>query len=380
MPWKDVSLMNQRKELVLLALTEGANRRELALRSGISAKTLYKWLARYQDLGEAGLHDINRRPQSNPLRTDAAVEQRILQLRQHHPSWGGRKLARRLLDLGQTDVPSPSTITAILKRHGHICDDPAQQKTAWQRFEHPEPNQLWQMDFKGHVPNEHGRCHPLTVLDDHSRFSLCLAACDNEQSETVKTRLTKILRHYGLPRRMTMDNGSPWGTAQGGDYTSLTVWLMQLGIQVSHSRPYHPQTQGKDERFHRTLKAEVLQSRRFIDNAHAQREFDRWRQIYNCERPHEALAMATPMTRYRPSTVSFPDFLPQPQYLQTDRVYKVDASGAIEVKAKRFKIGKAFIGLRIALRATATDGLYKVWFSRFEIGELDLCTAGNMQT
>lgn len=371
MPWKDVSLMNQRKELVLLALSEGVNRRELARRAGIAPKTLYKWLERYQELGEPGLQDVCRRPHHSPQRTRSELEQRVLELRDAHPAWGGRKLAQRLKTQGEIDVPSPSTITAILHRHGRIESAVSQQHQAWQRFEHPEPNQLWQMDFKGHVANERGRCHPLTILDDHSRFSLCLAACDNEQSSTVQQRLIEAFRRYGLPRRMTMDNGSPWGGDENGS-TALTVWLMRLGIAVSHSRPYHPQTQGKDERFHRTLKAEVLQSRRFIDNTHAQAEFDRWRQVYNTERPHEALGLATPITRYRPSPVAYQEQLPALEYQEGDRVYKVDASARIEVKGRRYKIGKAFIGQHIALRPSAEDGVCSLWFSRFRIGEIDL--------
>lgn len=371
MPWKDMSLMNQRKEVVLLALSEGANRRELAHRAGVSPKTLYKWLARYRADGEPGLCDASRRPHCSPQLTDAVLERRIVALRDLHPTWGGRKLARRLADLGETGVPSPSTVTAILRRHGRLAEAEKQASGPWQRFEHPEPNLLWQMDFKGHVAHEQGRCHPLTVLDDHSRFNLCLAACDNEQGATVKERLIEVFRRYGLPRRMSMDNGPPWA-GEGSDYTVLTVWLMQLGIAVTHSRPYHPQTQGKDERFHRTLKAEVLQSRRFADNAQAQCVFDHWRQIYNCERPHEALGMAVPITRYRPSTVSYPEVLAEPEYLDTDRVYKVGRDGTIELKGRRIKIGKAFIGQRVALRPTATDGVWKVWFIRFEIREVDL--------
>ncbi|SOZ71127.1 putative integrase; CP4-6 prophage (fragment) (plasmid) [Cupriavidus taiwanensis] len=152
----------------------------------------------------------------------------------------------------------------------------------------------------------------------------------------------------------------------------LTVWLIQLGIKVSHSRPYHPQTQGKDERFHRTLKVELLQHRRFADNDEAQRVFDRYRETYNGKRPHEALGMAVPMQRYRASVIAYPEILPAAEYLSCDKVYKVDRSARIEVGRRRFKIGKAFIGQRIALRPTAQDGCYRVWFSRFEIGEIDL--------
>ncbi|GJG98878.1 IS481 family transposase [Cupriavidus pauculus] len=372
MPWKEVSLMDQRVELMALASHPEANRRELARRYGISAKTLYKWLQRYEDRGAAGLFDQPRRPGSHPLHTASEVEQQVLALRDAHPYWGARKLARLLQNAGLPRVPAASTIHEILRRHGRLGDGAAAQPP-FQRFEHPEPNDLWQMDFKGYVRNVRGLCHPLTVLDDHSRFSLCLAACDDQRGDTVQPWLIATFRRYGLPRRMTMDNGPPWGgDADGLGYTALTVWLMQLGIAVSHSRPYHPQTQGKDERFHRTLKVELLQHRCFADNAHAQRDFDRYRQRYNGQRPHEALGMAVPLQRYRSSAITYPERLPEVEYLSSDRVYKVGRNARIDVQGRRVRIGKAFIGRRIALRPKAEDGCFAVWFSRFEIGEIDL--------
>ena len=150
----------------------------------------------------------------------------------------------------------------------------------------------------------------MTVLDDHSRFSILLQACANERTETVRECLTAAFRLYGLPVRMLMDNGSPWGNDANHPRTPLTVWLMRLGIQVSHGRPYHPQTQGKEERFHRTLNVELLQGRRFADWATCQAAFDRWRGVYNTERPHQALDLATPISRYTPSPRSFPETLP----------------------------------------------------------------------
>jgi hypothetical protein len=229
------------------------------------------------------------------------------------------------------------------------------------------------MDFKGYVRNEHGLCHPLTLLDDHSRYVLCLDACDDERHTTVQECLTAVFRRYGLPRRMTMDNGSPWGGNEDGlRCTQLTVWLLRLGIRVSHSRPYHPQTQGKDERFHRTLKSELLQYRRFADNVEAQQAFDRYRSIYNHERPHEALGMAVPATRYQVSPVPFPENLPEPEYLPGDRIYKVDKTARIAISRRRLKIGKAFIGQHIALRETQHDGIYAIWFGSIRIGEIDL--------
>jgi transposase InsO family protein len=372
MPWSTRDTMSLRLEFIALATQPGCNRRELCRRFSISPQTAYKWLARHREEGGPGLADRARRPHSSPVRTDAQMEDRVVAMRLEH-SWGGRKISRVLANQGHADVPAPSTVTSILRRHGLIDPQASAKATAWQRFEHAAPNELLQMDFKGYVPNEQGLCHPLTLIDDHSRFNLCLAACGDQRRQTVQQQLIATFRRYGLPRRITMDNGPPWGTDEGGlGYTALTVWLMQLGIRVSHSRPYHPQTQGKGERFHRTLKAELLQHRRFVDNTQAQQAFDRYRHIYNHERPHEALDMQVPAQRYRVSHVRYPEALPGVEYLEGDRVYKVDRSAAIRVGNRRIKIGKAFIGLPVALRPTRQDGVLAIWFSRHQIGELDL--------
>jgi transposase InsO family protein len=273
---------------------------------------------------------------------------------------------------GKYQPPSSSTITAILQRNGAIGQSEEPRQQAWKRFEHAASNDLWQMDFKGHFELGAGRCHPLTVLDDHSRFSLCLQACEDERATTVREHLTMTFRRYGLPQRITMDNGSPWGNDRVARHTPLTAWLLLLGIGVSHSRPYHPQTQGKDERFHRTLKAEVLQGRAFTDLEHCQRLFDDWRQVYNQQRPHEALGMAVPADRYQASPRAFPERLPAPEYGPGDQIRKVQQEGEISFRGQTFRIGRAFIGYPVGLRPTTTDGLFEVFFSRHCISHVDL--------
>jgi transposase InsO family protein len=372
MPWATRSTMSVRHEFVLLAHHENANMRALCQRFGISPTTGYKWLARYGTEGPSGLHDRSRRPHTCPQRTPTALEQAILQVRDAHPAWGGRKIRARLHVLQPGDIPSPSTITTILQRSGRLHPAEAAKHTAWQRFEHDAPNRLWQMDFKGHFALDQGRCHPLTVLDDHSRFAMGLQACADQQGQTVKTRLTGIFRRYGLPERMTMDNGSPWGSDPEHPYTPLTVWLIRLGIQVSHSAPYHPQTQGKDERFHRTLQAELLHTRFFRDLHHCQTHFNRWRDVYNLERPHQALAMAVPASRYHESPRAFPETLPSLDYSPQDIVRKVQAQGIISYRNHIFKISKAFRGWPVALRPTNHDGLLDVFFCQQKVGQINL--------
>ena len=210
MPWKVASAMSQREEFVALAQCEGVNMSELCLRSGISRKTGYKWLRRYLEAGEQSLDDLPKRPHNSPNRTGAEMEQLVVDLRREHPTKGGHVLARMLKDSGHNGVPSKSTVTAILRRHRLIEPADSLKHKPYRRFEHQRPNDLWQMDFKGHIPvGSGGRCHPLTVLDDHSRFSLGVRACADEKTQTVHDHLTSIFRRYGMPDTILVDNGSP---------------------------------------------------------------------------------------------------------------------------------------------------------------------------
>ena len=373
MAWKDVSVMSQREEFVVLASADGANVSELCRRFGVSRKTGYKWLSRYTADSTAGLADQSRRPLDPAGRTSAEIEQRVLALRREHPAWGGRKLRRRLQDLQEIGVPAASTITAILRRHGQLDERDGAGKPNVQRFEHAAPNDLWQMDFKGHFAmTRGGRCHPLTVLDDHSRYSIGLRACDNERTETVQHELIEMFRHSGLPRRMLMDNGPPWGDIADQPWTRLTAWLVRLGIRVSHGRPYHPQTQGKDERFHRTLAAEVLRDRSFSHLNDAQQAFDPWRQVYNTQRPHEALSLEVPASRYRASERSFPETLPPIESAPDVQVRRASFKGVIKFDSRLVRIGRAFCREPIGVRATGTSGLYEVFYAHQSLGQFDM--------
>jgi transposase InsO family protein len=374
-PWREVSFVDNRVEFVRLASCEGANVAALCRRFEVSRKTGYKWLARHR--AAADLVDRSRRPYGSPSRTPMEMEAAILALRGERPSWGGRKLRRRLLDLGRTEVPSASTITAILARHGRLDPAEAARHAPLTRFEHDRPNALWQMDFKGHFATAAGRCHPLTVLDDHSRYAVCLSACADETTETVRDRLMLTFRRHGLPERMNMDNGSPWGGrwSTGEDasrYTPLTVWLLRLGITISHSRPYHPQTNGKDERFHRTLKRDVLHARSYADIEACQRAFDGFREIYNAERPHEALGLCVPATRYRPSPRDYPEILVPVDYDPADQPRRVQQGGWISFRGRTLRVPKAFAGQTIALRPTQTDGLWDLVFIAQTLAQIDL--------
>jgi transposase InsO family protein len=372
MPWKDVSVMDARLEFVRFAVQPGANISALAKRFAISRSTAYTLIARFKSGDPMPLQDRSRKPLHSPARCPDAFEQQIVQIRTLHPCWGPRKIGRILLNAGLTP-PANSTICAVLRRHGLIDPRAAAKHSAFIRFERSAPNHLWQMDFKGHFPLRDGsRCHPLTVLDDHSRFNLVLQACADQKGSTVQSQLAAAFQRYGLPDQMLMDNGSPWGDDRDSPHTPLTVWLMRLGIAVAHGRPYHPQTQGKEERFHRTLKDELLRARSYDHQAHCQQAFDPWREIYNCQRPHQALNLDFPASRYTPSLRAFPGTLPPLDYPDDELVRTVKDKGFFAFRGHTLRLSKAFKGCRIALRPNAAEHFWEVHFARFRIAYFDL--------
>lgn len=371
MPWNEINTVDLRTNFVHLATCGGITMSELCRRFSISRKTGYKWLKRFQEEGVPGLEDKSRAPTHQPLRTAAERERLFLAWRDQFPDWGARKIHRVLTTAGYRDLPVISTITEILRRHGRL-KAPVIPQRSYIRFEHPYPNDLWQMDFKGHFRVGQQRCHPLTVLDDYSRYSLCLQACSNEQTLTVQHALILTFRCYGLPRRMTMDNGPPWGGGGTSRFSKLTVWLIEQGITVGYSRAYHPQTQGKDERFHRTLKTEVLGRREFASMTRCQAAFDTWRALYNTFRPHEALGMETPSSRYQVSHRAYNETLRPYEYGDTDQVRRVSRDQSAGFQNYRVPVGEAFVGKRIAFRPTLVDGQYTVHFCHQTIAKVDL--------
>lgn len=377
--------MSLRLEMVSLASRDGANKAEIFRRFGCSRKTGYKWLKQFREFGAAGLLDRSRKPRSSPNRTKDKVEQAVLAVRLDSPAWGGRKIAAVLKREGLLPaalVPPPSTITSILRRHGMIDPEESAKRQAIIRFERELPNELWQMDFKGDFLTTSGcRCYPLTLLDDHSRYSLLIEACSGQTRLIVQAALTRLFTRYGLPRAMLMDNGTPWSVShQIGGHTKLSVWLMRLDIEIIRGRPGHPQTQGKEERFHGTLKRELLAGRDIDDLIHAQCLFDPWRNKYNHKRPHEALAMAVPADRYQPSKRRMPAELPQIEYGPEVQFRTSNPVGQFSFHGYKCKLSEAFSQERIGLRPTATDGLWQTLFGRFEIGWLDLRHADKRRT
>lgn len=368
MPWNTRDAMSLKQEFIALALDADSNRRELCRRFGISPQTAYKWLRRYEELGPQGLQERSRRPHSSPSQTLSDLEAKVVELRREHPAWGGRKISHVL-----GCVIAPSTVTNVLHRHGLVEPPGEDVRKPWLRFEHESANDLWQMDFKGYIQTQEGNCHPLTLVDDHSRFSLAIQACPNEQRVTVQERLTDVFRCYGLPARINTDNGPPWGSPRNpGELSELGVWLVRLGIRLSFSRPYHPQTNGKCERFHRALKLEALKGKHFHNLAEAQAAFDHWRDIYNHQRPHEALGYEVPMARYRVSPWRFPETLPEFEYGVDDTLTKVYHS-RFRFEKRYFRIAKGLAGQLIAIRPRLdSNTLFDVFFCHQFLRTIDI--------
>ncbi|MBW7896329.1 MAG: IS481 family transposase [Opitutaceae bacterium] len=376
MPWHTPDLMSQRQEFVLLARQPGAVFTRLCARYGISPKTGYKWCKRLVEGGASALMDRSRRPHTSPRRTCEQLEDQVVRLYQE-TTWGGRKLRRRLQDLGQVPVPAASTCTQILRRRGCLTRRDGEPHGPYKRFERAAPNALWQMDFKGHFATQAGaRCHPLTVLDDHSRFNLVLEPVGDETGATVRRILRATFATYGLPEAILCDNGEPWGATEPVcPYTTLGVWLLELGVHVLHGRPYHPQTQGKDERFHKTLKRELISRHTWRDLTHCAELFPPYRHRYNCERPHDALAGDTPVQHYRPSPRNLPAALPPIDYPIGTQAHLVRAQGVITFGGQSWYVGRAFAGKPVGLRACPqSDGLWQVWFAHHQLGDIDLRT------
>lgn len=369
--------MTSRLEFVMLAGAPGANRSALCQAYGVSRKTAYKWLALFKEYGAEGLVDRSRRPLKSPNRSDSELETQIVALHDAYPCWGARKLQALLPD--GSSKPHPNTIAAILHRHGrHVTPSSNAGPPANKRFEHEAPNLLWQMDFKGHfamTDPKAGRCYPLTVLDDHSRFAICLKACSAETGDQVKSALIEVFRQYGLPQRFTCDNGNPWGTPKQNGLTKFEVWLLRLGIRVGHSRPMHPQTQGKDERFHRTLKFELLERRGFNCLDACQYAFNEWREQYNTIRPHYALNQKPPASRYVISARRYPEELPPIEYEAGATLRKVRGNGHITFLGHQLFVGEGLAGEPVAIRETETDGLLSVMFCDRKVGQIDLRTS-----
>jgi len=343
MPWLETDVRDQRIQFVITARRPGANVSAVCRAFGISRKTGYKWLQREADAGSvAALTERSRRPHHSPMRTEVTTMTRVRELRQAF-GWGGDKLA--VLLAAEGIALAPRTIDRIIQREG-LTRERAVVGAAPHRFEHAAPNDLWQLDAKGPYPvRDGGRCHALSVVDDHSRFAVGLAALPTVATATVEPVLRACFETYGVPRAMLMDHGSPWwSTASHDGLTRLTVGLLKQGIRLVYGAVRHPQTQGKVERFHRTLGDHLRWVGVPTTLRDFSRAFTRFREEYNHVRPHEALGMRPPADRFVASRRAYQPQPPRWEYPGGTTIRRVQRNGMVHYNAALYYVSEALFG------------------------------------
>jgi putative transposase len=374
MPWKASSVVEERLRFVLEHNEEQYTMSELCRIYGISRETGYKWLRRYQKQGWAGLQDLDRAPQRHPNQMPPEMEWAILELRRARMSWGPRKL-KRVLERRDREQrwPAASTIGALLAREGLVVH--RKQRRRVPAYTQPfasahAPNRVWCCDFKGWFRTGDGeRIDPLTISDAHSRYLLRCQAVEQSNTEQVQAVFEATFREYGLPEAIRSDNGGPFASRAIAGLSRLAVWWMKLGIVPERIAAGHPEQNGRHERLHRTLKQETA-SPPAANRRAQQRAFDGFRQEYNQQRPHEALAMETPSALYRPSSRLYPARLPEPEYPSAMQVRRVHEHGQFHWKYRDVFLSKVLWGERIGL-LPVDDRFFTIYCAAFPIARFD---------
>ena len=367
MSWEQRTVEQQREEFVLLA-KDCPNFSRLCREFGISRKTGYKWLNRANN-GEM-MNDHSRKPKRSPQRTPAAIEHKVLSVRQQHPAWGASKIRHILLKNKSEEerLPCIRTINNILHRNGLIDPEESAKRQAFQRFERETCNELWQTDFKGEFKTMDGKyCYPLDIVDDCSRFCIRIQANDST-AQMVKPVFQAAFDEYGLPDAILSDNGAQFAGFRGG-FTQFEKWLMNLDILPIHSRVYHPQTQGKIERFHRTMKNELLKYQQFSNAAQANAALQVWRNQYNTERPHAALNMRTPAEVYTPNKRQMPQVIDKFEYGGQFHVIKVNSWGYARFAHHQVYLSETMAGEYIEFRPNKNGTTFCACYRNFKIAE-----------
>jgi len=371
MPWQESDVRSERIRFVVRALEPGVNMSALCREFGISRETGYKWRRRYLEVGRLqDLDEHSRRPHQSPHQTPGWIERRVEDLRLK-TGWGGRKLSVVLSREGISI--HASTVDRILKRRGLVRTD-KRHRAATRRFARERPNELWQMDFKGQYRMHEGRwCYPLSILDDHSRFVVGLEALPSQHGELVERSLVGCFEHYGVPQAMLVDHGTPWwSNTNGHGLTRLGVFLLKQDVRLLYSGYGHPQTQGKVERFHRTLDEALHWKGRPQTLAGFGQAFQTFRQTYNQLRPHEALGLEVPAQRYRPSPRPYRAQPPEWEYLPGSEVHTLNGQGSLEISRTRVFVCHALAGERVQCQRFGSRIL--VTYRHLQVREIDLTT------
>lgn len=375
MPWEERTVKDQRQEFVQAAL-DCRNFSALCREYGISRKTGYKWVKRCQEGEEPD--DRSRKPHSSPGRTPADVEQAILAVRAKNPGWGARRIHCVLERCGCEHLPCVKTVNNILNRNGCISEEESLKRVPYTRFERAQCNELWQTDFKGEFKNCDGRyCYPLDILDDHSRFGIRVKPFASTENVVIPTFIDAF-REFGLPRAVLSDNGSQFAGFRKG-YTRFEKFLMDLDILPIHGRIKHPQTQGKIERFHRSMKSELLKHTSFTNLEDADRQFQEWLHKYNYERPHEALGMRCPGEVYEHSARTYPETIPAYCYGGEFHVVKVNSWGYVRFDRWQVYLSETMVGEHIEFRPSADGEKFFACYRNFKIAEFSTATGQLIQ-
>lgn len=367
MPWERRTVEDQRKEFAQAAL-ECSNFSALCREYGITRRTGLKWKARYE--AQEPLSDRSRRPNTSPTRTPEAVERRILELRTENPGWGAKTLRKVLENQGEQNLPCVKTVNNILHRHGCISPEESQKRQPFTRYEKEKCNMMWQTDFKGEFRMEDNNyCYPLTIIDDHSRFSIKIAPRLSTKNIVIPV-FTEVFHEYGLPDSILSDNGAQFAGFRKG-YTQFERWLMELDILPIHGRIKHPQTQGKIERFHRTMKQELLNHISISNIDDAEVQFGDWREKYNNIRPHEALGMKTPGQVYIASPRAYPEKIQDWEYGGEYHVIKVNSWGYARFDKWQVYLSETMIDKYIEFRPSPDGESFFACYRNFKIAEFN---------
>ena len=367
MPWECRTVEDQRREFVQAAMYCN-NFSALCREFGITRRTGLKWMQRYRECQP--LTDRSRRPHKSPSRTPEDVELLILAVRADNPGWGAKTIRDVLLTEGHANIPCAKTVNNILNRYGCISPDESQKRQPFVRFEKALCNQMWQADFKGEFRMRDGRyCYPLDIIDDHSRFAIRIAPHLGTANVVIPV-FTGAFREFGLPDSILSDNGAQFAGFRKG-YTQFERWLMDLDILPIHGRIKHPQTQGKIERFHRTMKQELLNHTTIANIEDAQDKFCLWRDKYNNIRPHEALGMKRPGEVYKPSQRQFNENVTKYEYGGEYHVIKVNSWGYVRFDKWQIYLSETMIDQYIEFRPSLDGETLIACYRNFKIAEFD---------
>jgi transposase InsO family protein len=368
MPWSTTTVSELRTAFVHAVRTAKRPVTQAARDFGIARKTAYKWLALFD--ARRPLDDRSRKPHRSPTRTPDRLEAAVLAVRDQF-GWGPRKIVAYLRNQNRPTVPV-RTAAAILRRHDRIAPRPATE-VADQRFERSEPNQLWQVDFKGYVEVARQKVYPLTVLDDHSRFLLALRCGEDVTMARAWKVLWDVFGEYGLPEAILCDNA--FGSS-GMGVSWFEARLMRLGIRATHGRAYHPQTQGKVERLHGTLEAEAFPRLDRANRAAFEAGLEHWRcAVYNALRPHEALGDVAPVCRWRDSTRARPGVLPDVEYPSGCVLRRASSGGVVRWRGAKLLAGNGVVGEWV--RVEQTDSSVELWYGPYRIRQIPLDQLAN---